>query len=91
METYCTVKFCDTEDCENQKESHDIAISVKDGTFPDDTGIFTNEAIWALQGTRRGTLSVELQNTKQVHIITNRPYLCKALFIFRKVLLLKLP
>lgn len=72
METYCTVEICNIEDCENQTESYVVTIPVEDGLFPDDTGIFTNEAVWAQQGTKRGTLSVKLRNTKQVRIaITN--------------------
>ena len=60
METSCTVKICNTEDCENQEELHDIIIPIKDG-------LFANELIWSQQGTQRGALSVQLQNTKQVH------------------------
>ena len=68
METSCTVKICNTEDCENQEELHDIIIPIKDGLFGNTTGILTNELIWSKQGIRQGTLSVQLQNSEQVYM-----------------------
>ena len=77
METSCTVKICNTEDCENQEELHDIIIPIKDGLFGNTTGILTNELIWSQQGTQQGALLVQLQNTKQVHACSK--YFCKSL------------
>ena len=68
METSCTVKICNTEDCKNQEELHDIIIPIKDGLFGNTTGILTNELIWSKQGIRQGTLSVQLQNSEQVYM-----------------------
>ena len=69
VETYCTVNICNTEDCENQKEIHNITIPVKDGFFPEiDNGrLESNSVSWLAQGTRRGTISVELENSKKVN------------------------
>lgn len=71
MKTYCTVNICDTEDCEYQKESHNITIPVEDGLFPrsdNTTGIFESRSVsWLQHGARRGIISVQLQNSKQVH------------------------
>ena len=83
VETDCTVETCNTEDCENQGESHSISIPLKRGVFLEskDKNIpFTitnsNNASecdsrslrWSLLGARRGMLSVRQQNSRQVHI-----------------------
>lgn len=73
MEAYCTVKTCNTVECENRDRlcSFDVTIPVKNGLFleesTNDTGTFESRSIiWSQQGIRRGILSVQLQNSKQV-------------------------
>ena len=74
------VKICNRDDCENQRESHNITIPVKKGLFPkNDNGVITNNndtsecdpnsVTWAPEKLRRGTVSVQLLNSKQVQYI----------------------
>ena len=75
METYCSVTTCNRENCGNQEQlcSFDITIPIKDGTFPmieegNNTGNLTKSVTWSQQGTQRGIVLVQLQNSKQVRI-----------------------
>ena len=72
VEASCTIKTCNRKDCRNQEHfcSSSIKIPIKDGLFLEinNTGKFESKSIsWSKQGIRRGTLSIQLQNAKQVH------------------------
>ena len=80
--TTCVIKLCNTAKrrCgRNTKCS--ITLPLNNGKFisntstdndnnNNDTGTFESKSVvWAQQGTQQGILSVQLQNSKQVHIV----------------------
>ena len=71
VETHCIVNICNREDCENQRESHNVTIPIRKGIFSneEDGSCDPYSVTWEIRDPQRVIMSVELQNFKQVAII----------------------